>query len=319
MSKFIRAYAVFAAMTMAAVLTHSQAATDDIVFTCDIPSRAVVSEINDIGYRFPGFCSVSVNHESCDVSFGDRKLTLGEYELLLTDGRDAYFGVSFSSPLKADVPTELTILLNPGCVWLTENWESEAVSNDTPIRLTYTVAPEAKDDVTLSLASVTEPNAQGELGFVVDGVERTYNRFYLKTEAPDILTIETEVPNVTVSGPEGYHAEAKLNQAYGTAENVSYFYFEVEQAPTAIGDYCIVVSANAVKDALRLQNPEFGRANPEAVINFKMVENTVGVEQVTVGDSETPRAAYTLNGIRVAPGDNHAGVVVFDDGTKIIR
>lgn len=321
MEKIFKSFATVVAMTLAAVMTQIPAMADEIVFTSSIPSRAVVTEIRNIGINFAGFSYVSVDPEMCEVSFGDRKLTAYlDYELMFVDGGAAFFSFAFLSPLQCETPSELTIILNQGCVGLWNNPESEErVSVDTPIRLTYTVAPKAKDDVELALASVTTPNDKGELGFVVDGVERTYNRFYLKTEAPDILTIETEVPNVTVSGPEGYHAEAKLNQAYGTAENESYFYFDVEQAPTVIGDYSIVVSANAVADALRLANPEFGRANAEAVINFKMVENTVGVEQVKVGDSETPRVAYNLNGMRVAPGDNHPGVVVFDDGTKIIR
>lgn len=290
MRKFIRAYAVVAAMTIAAVTMSAQAATDYIVFTSDIPSRAVVSEIRSIGYTFPGFVTAYAEYELCDVSFGGRKLTLGEYHINLVDGGHAYFSVSFRSPLKADVPTELTILLNPKCLWLTKDWESdEVVSNDIPIRLTYTVAPEATNDVALTLASVTEPNDQGELG--LDVVKQGYNRFYLKTEAPDILAVETEVPNVTLSGPEGYHAEATLNQAYViTTENVSvsYFCFFVEQTPTALGDYSIVVSANAVADELHLRNPEFGRYNAETEINFKMVERTVGVEQVTVSDSGNP-------------------------------
>ena len=323
MEKFFKSFATVAAMTLAAVLTQAQAATDDIVFTSDIPSRAVVSEIRSIGYLFPGFYHAYVEHTLCEVSFGDRKLSIfdGDYSLDLFDGGLASFGVSFRSPLKADVPTELTILLNPECLWLTKDWESdEVVSNDIPIRLTYTVAPEATNDVALTLASVTTPNDQGELGLNV--VKQSYHRFYLKTEAPDILAVETEVPNVTLSGPEGYHAEATLNQAYViTTENVSvsYFCFLVEQIPTALGDYSITVAANAVADELHLRNPEVGRANPETVINFKMVERTVGVEQVTAGDSGASGATYTLGGVRVPPGEKRAGMTVSQDGTKSIR
>ena len=116
MRKFFKSFATVAAMTLAAVLTQSQAAADDIVFTSDIPTRAVVTEIRSIGYTFPEFVTAYAEYELCDVSFGGRKLTPGEYHINLVDGGHAYFSVSFRSPLKADVPTELTILLNPECL-----------------------------------------------------------------------------------------------------------------------------------------------------------------------------------------------------------
>lgn len=313
--------ATVAAITLAAAMMQTPVMADEVVFTTTIPSGAIVPDIQNIGVEFAGFSHVGVNTDLCEVSFGDRILSpYLDYELMLVDGGAAFFGISFPAPLGADTPTDLSIFLNPGCVSLWNDPESEErVSIDIPVQLTYTVAPGATDEVAITLASVSTPNDKGELAFVVDGVRRSYNRFYLKADMPGLLAVGTEVPNVVLSGPDGYLAVTTLRQAYGTVGRDSYFYFDVEQAPSVVGEYNIVISGNAIADNLRLANPEFGCANPDTGITFKMVENGSGVEQVAVDAGETSRTIYTLDGKRVSPGMNHSGITIATDGTKILR
>lgn len=86
---------------------------------------------------------------------------------------------------------------------------------------------------------------------------------------------------VTLSGADGaYSATAVLKQAYGTSEDSSYFYFDVEEAPDQVGDYTLTIAPGTVTDSIRLRNPEFGATNTRQEIRFKIVERLSGIEQV---------------------------------------
>lgn len=311
-----------AALTFLTALAP-KASARELVFTVSTPSGSVVPEISTITLNFPGFGYINANPETCEVTFGDRKLKpFADYELMLTDG-GGVFGFAFHSPLTADTPTQLSILLPTGCVTGAGENYTDHISNDSPIRLSYIVAPGTADDLTLSLASVTEPDDKGELALTVDGVSRTYNRFYLKADAPGVTVTRGEQPEVTLTGltisseSGTYNSVAKLQQAYGTDAESSYFYFDVDQAPTVPGEYTLSIPASAVADALHQSDPEFGHTNADIEILFRIVAEGSGVGEITTDSNQAPDAVYTLGGVRASGNDRSGTVTVSSDGKKI--
>ncbi len=290
----------------------------ELVFTASIESGAVVSEISDIALLFPGFAYIDANPETCEVTFDHRRLRpFIDYELMLTDG-GGMFAFAFNQPLTAETPTELTLTLPAGCV--SGMWEdhTENVANESPVTLSYTIVPAAVQNVQLSLTSVTKPSDNGELPLVLNDVPRLYNRFYLKADVPSLLAAGSETADVTLSGTDGaYSATAVLKQAYGTSEDSSYFYFDVEEAPDQVGDYTLTIAPGTVTDSIRLRNPEFGATNTRQEIRFKIVERLSGIEQVADDDATIgAKTVYRLDGVRISSDAARGQITVSSDGKK---
>ena len=147
---------------------------------------------------------------------------------------------------------------------------------------------------------------------------RLYNRFYLKADVPSLLAAGSETADVTLSGTDGaYSATAVLKQAYGTSEDSSYFYFDVEEAPDQVGDYTLTIAPGTVTDSIRLRNPEFGATNTRQEIRFKIVERLSGIEQVADDDATIgAKTVYRLDGVRISSDAARGQITVSSDGKK---